>query len=77
MRGFKTSNEYAEAVGQELYDGIPKAVWAAIAVSALTNGGDQLDRAAERVGAEWQALHTAGIVPQAPSKLALSVRGEG
>lgn len=73
----KLSNEYALAVGGELYEEIPKAVWAAIAVSALTYGGDQLEDAAPRVAREWKALHDAGIVPQRPSKLARSLAAEG
>lgn len=66
----KITNEYALAVGRDLYADIPKAVWAAIAVSALTSGGDWIEDAAQLVVAEWQALHIAGIVPQAPSKIA-------
>ena len=73
----KLGNEYALAVGGELYEQIPKAVWAAIAVSALTCGGDQLEDAAPRVAREWDALHAAGIVPQRPSTLARSLAAEG
>lgn len=58
-------NDYARAAG-DLLDDIPKAVWAAIAVSALTCGGDHLDLAQEKVVKEWLALHVNGIVPQAP-----------
>ena len=58
-------NQYASAAG-ELLDDIPKAVWAAIAVSALTCGGDHLDLAQQKVVQEWLVLHTNGIVPQAP-----------
>ncbi len=66
MRGFKTTNEYAREIKN--YDNIPKAVLAAIAVSAVTCGGDLLDEATERINAEWQILHEAGIVPQKPTK---------
>lgn len=69
----KVQNEYALAVGGALFEEIPKAVWAAIAVSALTCGGDQLDEAARLVAAEWQALHHAGIVPQTPGRFAKQV----
>jgi hypothetical protein len=62
----KLGNDYAYAVGYDLYHNIPKAVWAAIAVSALTQGGDHLAEAAERVMAEWGILHSNGIVPQKP-----------
>jgi hypothetical protein len=69
IRG-KINNDYALAVGRDLYASIPKAVWAAIAVSALTQGGDRLDEAAALVAREWAILHSNGIVPQAPNKMA-------
>jgi len=65
MAGFKTHNEYAEQL-RGMYDDIPKAVLAAIAVSAMTCGGDHLDEAKSLIAEEWQALHNQGIVPQAP-----------
>lgn len=58
-------NEYESAVGR-IFDLVPKAVFAAIAVSALTNGGDDLNEAMERVSEEWVILHINGIVPQRP-----------
>jgi uncharacterized membrane protein len=64
MSAFKLGNEYAEELGA-LFADVPKAVLAAIAVSALTLGGDYLDEAQQRLVTEWSALHTAGIVPQA------------
>lgn len=63
-------NEYADAVGLSLFDEVPKAVLAAIAASALTGGGDYIERAAERVAEEWDILHANGIVPQKPGKVA-------
>ena len=52
-----------------LYEDTPKAVWAAIAISALTCGGDHMSIARQRIVTEWDILHTTGIVPQAvPSK---------
>ena len=65
---FKTLNTYATAVPE--YNHIPKAVWAAIAVSALTCGGDQLAEARKRVLNEWAVLHANKIVPQKPPKVA-------
>lgn len=56
-------NDYAVAAG-ELLDAIPKAVWAALAVSALTRGGVDIEEARERVVTEWDTLHLNGIVPQ-------------
>lgn len=66
----KVQNDYALAAGGALFEEIPKAVWAAIAISALTCGGDQIEEAAQRVAAEWETLHKAGIVPQAPGRFA-------
>ena len=43
-------NEYADLL--PYLNTIPKSVLAAIAVSALTCGGDYLDQAAERVASE-------------------------
>jgi hypothetical protein len=76
----KINNDYAIAAGRDFYAEIPKAVWAALAVSSLTQGGDYLDEARARVAAEWQALYQAGIVPQRPNKEALAAlpkEGEG
>ena len=63
----KTGNEYASELGY-LFDEMPKAVIAAIAVSALTSGGDWLEKAPQRVAKEWIVLHEQGIVPQPPTK---------
>lgn len=57
-------NGYAAALGS-IFEDAPKAVLAAIAVSALTVGGDYLDDATSRLVTEWHALHLSGIVPQA------------
>lgn len=59
-------NQYAAQIGQDLYENIPKAVLAAIAVSALTLGGDYLEEARSRVAKEWLILFQNGIVPQKP-----------
>lgn len=58
-------NEYAQQLGK-IFDECPKAVLAAIAVSALTVGGDYLDEAKQRLANEWLALFNAGVVSQAP-----------
>ena len=63
------NNDYARQLGW-LFDEIPKTVLAAIAVSALTHGGNELDEAAKLVAHEWDVLHANGIVPQKPGKLA-------
>ncbi len=63
-------NEYVDALGLAFFESCPKTVLAAIAVSALTIGGDLLDDAPALVAEEWAALHAAGIVPQPPSAAA-------
>ena len=60
------SNEYVEAVSKHLFELCPKTVWAAIAISFCTSGGDRLDEAEQAIVSEWQALYQAGIVPQKP-----------
>jgi len=69
MRVTATGNAYAAELG-DLFDRIPKAVLAAIAVSALTTGGDYLQHARFRVLTEWAALYANGIVPQRPPRRA-------
>jgi hypothetical protein len=69
------NNDYARELGA-LFDEMPKSVIAAIAVSALTMGGDYLDEAAIRAAREWQVLHDAGIVQQKPSKTARKLNAE-
>jgi hypothetical protein len=66
MTAMKKLNNYAQAIPREMYERIPKAVWAAIATSALTHGGDEMEHAEFRVAYEWWSLHNAGIVPQKP-----------
>ena len=64
----KLTNYYVNILDGGLYDSIPKAVFAAIAVSALTIGGDYLEDAKELILNEWNVLHQNGIVPQEPPK---------
>ena len=61
----KATNDYVRALG-DLYERMPKAVAAAIAVSALTCGGDNLAEAPALVISEWEILHDNGIVAEAP-----------
>ena len=49
-----------------LYTKCPKSVFAAIAISSLTVGGDKLDEARDRVLAEWWTLYDNQIVSQRP-----------
>lgn len=63
----KQMNSYANELGGMLYGDAPKAVLAAIAVSALTCGGDLLAEAKERLLREWWILFDNGIVPQKPT----------
>lgn len=64
----KRGNDYYLQAGRDLYEDCPKAVWAAIAISLLSFGGDELPRARERILHEWMLLHQNGIVPQPPPK---------
>lgn len=64
----KLTNDYARAVPAKLYEDLSKAAWAALAVSALTNGGDWLDRAEACVLEEWWILWENGIIPQKPTR---------
>lgn len=66
------SNPYVDALGPysvrgNLFEACPKTVFAAIAVSALTLGGDYLEEARDRLIAEWWVLFDNGIVPQRPT----------
>lgn len=60
----KLSNAYVQELDPSVYDAVPKAVLAAVAISALTGGGDHLDHATQRIVTEWHTLHQAGVVPQ-------------
>ncbi len=60
----KTSNAYADVIPDSVFEKIPKAVFAAIAVSFATCGGSNLDDATRAVIREWSILHQNGIVPQ-------------
>jgi len=61
----KLQNEYA-SVARDIYEDTPKAVFAAIAVSYATVGGEliRLGDTAARLVTEWDVLHRNGIVPQ-------------
>jgi hypothetical protein len=61
----KLQNEYARLLGN-LFADTPKAVFAAIAVSYATGGGDWLDKASENVLREWWVLYDNQIIPQRP-----------
>ena len=62
----KKLNNYVLGIDRELYDKTPKAVWAAIAISYATGGGDDFEIGPANIAREWQALHKSGIVPQEP-----------
>lgn len=61
----KISNEYARQFDR-LYARIPKAVFAAVAYSYTSSGGDDAAHAIERFLEEWRILHENGIVRQSP-----------
>ena len=54
-------------IRQEVYNKIPKAVFAAIAVSFLYNHQIvEEERISDELLKEWEALHSNGIVQQKP-----------
>jgi hypothetical protein len=63
-------NQYANLIDPDLFDRTPKAVFAAMAVSGLSGGGDYLEGmdVDQAVLEEWDALYRSGIVPQRPPK---------
>ena len=65
----KSSNEYAQAFGR-LYAKVPKAVFAAVALSYASWASGQetanFDEAVTRFIEEWRVLNQNGIVPQKP-----------
>jgi hypothetical protein len=67
MRGMKITNEYSQVMGRE-YVRIPKAVFAAVAISFCSAGGDNLKDAPGKFFDEWQLLFENGIVEQKPQR---------
>jgi len=65
LRGMKQSNSYAQMFPR-LYAKTPKAVFAAVAFSYASAGGDNQRDAVPRFLEEWKILHDNGIVPQEP-----------
>lgn len=61
----KIVGEYAEAFGEN-YSKIPKAVFAAIAFSYASHGGDDFVNGAEAAINEWWVLYENNIVRQKP-----------
>lgn len=65
-------NEYAAQLAGDggaaggIIDKIPKMVALAVAVSALTSGGDRLHEARDSFLREWWCLYDNKIVPQKP-----------
>ena len=59
-------NAYQKSLKANFYKQTPKAVFAALAVSALTSGGDRLAEADALVLHEWWLLWENGIVSQKP-----------
>jgi hypothetical protein len=58
-------NGYAYHCGMAFFDAIPKAVWAALAVSYASNGGElEGTNTARKLVTEWRILNKNKIVPQ-------------
>ena len=66
----KKTNAYAALLDPKVYESIPKAVFAALAVSFATHGDpwnpENGGTAQELILNEWQILHENDIVPQRP-----------
>lgn len=71
-RGIKDTNEYARCIAPEIYEAMPKSVFAAIAVSYGTHGGDEMSLVNHSLMLEWKILYDGGIVPQKPPTELLS-----
>jgi len=63
------SGAYSVLAGSGLLKGIPKEVWASIAVSFIVNGqGDEEStRVRARILHEWELLYEQGLVIQKPN----------
>jgi hypothetical protein len=66
MRGIKITNEYSRVLGP-LYERMPKAVLAAVAVSFAHRMSGGFDAVPSTVMDEWQTLFDNGLVTQKPS----------
>lgn len=65
----KIKNQYARAISRKLYDDTPKAVFAALAVSYITNRDNvEFEDIDAAVRDEWATLYANGIVPQRPPR---------
>ena len=60
------TNDYVMGLNPGIFDKCPKAVFAAMAISALTSGGENIEIASNAVLDEWWCLFACGIVPQKP-----------
>ena len=72
----KVMNDYATVLHPDFYRHCPKAVFAAMAVSYASQGGEYLRTVQARLLNEWDLLHRAGIVKQKPLRTALAVAEE-
>lgn len=63
----KLVGEYAKVFGRD-YAKIPKSVFAAIAFSYASHGGDDYVNGVESAINEWWTLYENGIVAQKPTK---------
>ncbi len=67
MKTNNKTNDYVRALPPGMFDGMPKTVWASLAISfALLCSDEDFEKAVERISEEWKLLHEGGIVPQRP-----------
>lgn len=72
----KTPNEYQHLAGRDLFEDIPKAVWAAMACGFFFNRMEEGSPSVrEEIIRDWRALHECGIVPQpVPTKYLAEIK---
>lgn len=70
MGVFKKTNEYMKSIDASFYEGCPKSVFAALAVSYIANYvGIPLEDVTKELHKEWGLLNSQGIVPQKPTHI--------
>jgi len=64
----RKGNNYVDVI-PKMFERTPKTVFAAIAISLASSGGDHMDDINEKLLYEWYLLWTNGIVPQRPYRI--------
>ena len=64
----KARNNYVDGIPLQLYNRIPKAVWAALALSYASQGGENFNGVMDKIFDEWSKLYLNDVVPQKPAR---------